>query len=77
MNGTGYTLFAEEDIYNAKGTVKYFSKDDEVATFLFNSYGVASIRIVNTETLAELNIKGNKLTGLPLRKILYKRNKSS
>lgn len=66
LNGTEYTLYAENDIYNAKGTLKYFSKDDAVATFTFNNYGTASIRIVNTETRAELNIKGNKLTGLPL-----------
>lgn len=66
LNGTEYTLFAENDIYNAKGTLKYFSRDEAVAVYSFNSYGVASIRIVNTTTKAELNIKGNKLTGLPL-----------
>ena len=47
LNGAVYTLYAKNDIYNKKGTVKYFNKDEQVATFTFNQYGVASIKITN------------------------------
>ena len=48
LNGAVYTLYAKTDIYNKSETVKYFSKDEEIAKFIFNEYGVASIEITNT-----------------------------
>ena len=47
-------------------TVKYFSADEPIATFTFNSYGVASIVITNTSTPANLSIGGSTLKGLPM-----------
>ena len=66
INGTAYTLFAKEDIYNVARTIKYFSKDEEVAIFNFNEYGVASIEITNKRTPAKLVIDGSTLKGLPI-----------
>ncbi len=66
LNGAVYTLYAKTDIYNKAGTVKYFSKDEEIAKFTFNEYGVASIEITNTSTSADLSINGSTLTGLPM-----------
>ena len=66
INGAVYTLYAKSDIYNKKGTVKYFNKDEQIATFTFNQYGVASIKITNNSTPAQLSVKGNKLAGLPM-----------
>ena len=66
LSGATYTLYAKEDIYNVARTVKYFSKDEQIATFTFNEYGVASIKITNTSTSAKLSIKENTLCGLPM-----------
>lgn len=66
IKGAVYTLYATSDIYNKAGAVKYFSKDEEVATFTFNEYGVATIKITNNDTPAEIGIEGTKLVGLPM-----------
>lgn len=66
IKGAVYTLYAKSDIYNKKGTVKYFSKDEQIATFTFNEYGVASIKITNNSTPAQISVNGSVLTGLPM-----------
>lgn len=66
LNGAVYTLYAEEKITNVAGTVTYFSKDEQIATFTFNKYGVATIKITNNSTPAEISVDGNTLKGLPL-----------
>ena len=66
IKGAVYTLYAGADIYNVKGTVKYFSKDEQIATFTFNEYGVATVKITNNTTPARISVRGNTLTGLPL-----------
>ena len=66
LNGAIYTLYAGEKITNVAGTVTYFSKDEQIATFTFNEYGVATIKIINSSTPAEISIDGNYLKGLPL-----------
>lgn len=66
IKGTEYTLYASSDIYNKKGTIKYFSKDEEIAKFTFNEYGVASIKITNTTTPAQISVNGSTLAGLPM-----------
>lgn len=66
LNGTEYTLYAKEDIYNVNKTVKYFSKDEEVAKFTFDEYGNATIIITNKTTKANLSVDGNILKGLPM-----------
>ena len=66
LKGTVYTLYAKEKITNAAETITYFSKDEQIATFTFNEYGVATIKITNNSTPAEISIDGNTLKGLPL-----------
>lgn len=66
LNGTEYTLYAKEDIYNVARTVKYFSKDEEIATFNFNSNGVATIGLRTKSTTAQLTTEGEILKGLPM-----------
>ena len=66
LNGTEYTLYAKEDIYNVSKTVKYFSKDEEIANFTFDEYGNATIIITNKTTKANLSVDGNILKGLPM-----------
>ena len=66
IKGAEYTLYAKEDIYNVAKTVKYFSKDEEIAKFTFNEYGVASIKITNTSTPAQISVSGNTLKNVPL-----------
>lgn len=66
IKGAEYTLYASSDIYNKKGTIKYFSKDDEIAKFTFNEYGVASVKITNTTTPAQISVNGSTLAGLPM-----------
>ncbi|MCI8272685.1 MAG: hypothetical protein HFJ55_01205 [Clostridia bacterium] len=66
IKGAEYTLYASSDIYNKKGTVKYFSKDEQIAKFTFNEYGVASIKIINSSTPAQISVNGSSLTGLPM-----------
>ena len=64
--GTEYTFYAYEKITNAEGTITYFEKNDILATFTFNKKGIATIKITNTETRANLRINGTKLEGIPL-----------
>lgn len=66
IKGAEYTLYASSDIYNKKGTIKYFSKDEEIAKFTFNEYGVASVKITNTTTPAQISVNGSTLAGLPM-----------
>ena len=66
IEGAIYTLYADEDIYNASKTIKYFSANDEIATFTFNKNGIATVSIVNDSTKANLNINGTRLMGLPI-----------
>ncbi len=66
VKGTVYTLYASNDIYNEANTVKYFSKDEPVATFTFDEKGIATIQIVSNSTNAKLSVNENKLTGIPI-----------
>lgn len=66
LKGTEYTLYAKEDIYNVARTVKYFSKDEEIAKFTFDEYGNATIIVTNRTTPAVLSVDGNTLKGLPM-----------
>lgn len=66
IKGAVYTLYAKSNIHNKKGTIKYFSKDEEIGTYTFNEYGVATAKITNSVTPAEITAKGNKITGLPM-----------
>ena len=45
MNGATYVLTASEDIYNKSKSLKYFSKNDEIAIAKFNEYGKATIEM--------------------------------
>ena len=66
IKGAIYTLYASNDIYNVARTVKYFSKDEPIATFTFNEKGIATIKIVSNSTTAKLSVSGEKLIGIPL-----------
>ena len=66
LKGTIITLYANEDITNVAKTIKYFSKDDEIATFTFDEYGKATTKITNTNTSAKLSVDGNTIKGLPM-----------
>ncbi len=66
IKGAEYTLYASSDIYNKKGTIKYFSKDEQIAKFTFNEYGVASVKITNSSTPAQISVNGSTLKGLPM-----------
>ena len=66
LNGTIYTLYAKEDIYNVARTVKYFSKDEVIGTYNFDNYGNAIIKITNRSTKAKLKTENNMLKGLPM-----------
>lgn len=66
LEGTVYKLYADEDIYNVERTVKYFSKNDEIGTYTFNKNGVATAKITNTSTKANIEAKGDKIVGLPM-----------
>lgn len=72
LKGTEYTLYAKERITNVAGTIKYFDKDEQIATFTFNEYGVASIKITNNNTPAKISVDGTKLAGLPMGKYYAK-----
>ena len=72
LKGTVYTLYAKEKITNVAGTVTYFSKDEQIATFTFNKYGIASIKITNNSTPAEISVSGNMIKGLPMGKYYAK-----
>ena len=66
IEGAVYKLYADEDIYNVQRTVKYFSKNDEIGTYTFNKNGVATAKITNTSTKANIEAKGDKIVGLPM-----------
>lgn len=66
LKGTEYTLYAKEDIYNVKKTIKYFSKDEEIAKFTFDEYGNATVIVTNKTTPAKLSVEGSTLKGLPM-----------
>ena len=75
IEGTEYTLFANEKITNVAGTVTYFEKNDVLATYTFNKEGVAEIKITNSQTPADLTVNGVKLEGIPMGSYRTKRNK--
>lgn len=66
LDGTVYTIYAGADIYNVANTVKYFSKDEVIGTYTFDSYGMAVVKITNTSTPAKLESDRNILKGLPM-----------
>ena len=66
IEGTEYTLYAKNDIYNVARTVKYFSANEEIATFTFNSNGIAKIYISTGSKTANLITEDNILKGLPM-----------
>ena len=66
LDGTEYTLYAKEDIYNVAKTVKYFSKDEKIATFKFNGNGIPTINITTKSETAKLTIDEEMLKGLPM-----------
>lgn len=66
IDGTEYTLYAKNDIYNVAKTVKYFSANEKIATFTFNSNGIAKINISTGSKTANLTTDGNILKGLPM-----------
>lgn len=74
IEGTEYTLFANEKITNKAGTITYFKKNEELATFTFNKEGIATIKITNTKTPAKLKVNGVKLEGIPMGTFRIKRN---
>ncbi len=66
IDGTEYTLYAKNDIYNVAKTVKYFSANEKIATFIFNSNGIAKINISTGSKTANLTTEENILKGLPM-----------
>ena len=66
LDGTEYTLYAKDNIYNLAGSIKYFSVNEEIATYTFDSNGIANIKITTKSTSANLTIDGNILKGLPM-----------
>ncbi len=66
LDGTEYTLYAKDNIYNLAGSIKYFSANEEIATYTFDSNGIADIKITTKSTSANLTIDGNILKGLPM-----------
>ncbi len=70
--GAVYTLYASEKITNVAGTVTYFNKGDEIATFTFDKKGIATIKITNTKTTANLKVNGTKLEGIPMGRLELK-----
>lgn len=68
LKGATYTLYAEEDIYDAARTIKYFSQNEEIGTFTFEENGVATAKITNTITSANISANGSKIIGIPVGK---------
>lgn len=66
IEGTVYTLYANEDIYNVNRTIKYFSKDDELGTYTFDKKGIATAKVTNTSTKANLVASGSKISQIPI-----------
>ncbi len=66
LEGTEYTLYAKNDIYNVAKTVKYFSANEKIATFIFDSNGIAKINISTGSKTANLTTEQNILKGLPM-----------
>lgn len=63
---TEYTVYAKEDIYNVAKTVKYFSANEEIATYKFDSNGIATINITTKSNNENLTTDKNVLKGLPM-----------
>ena len=42
------------------------SKNAEIVTYTFNKNGVATAKITNTSTKANIEAKGDKIVGLPM-----------
>lgn len=55
-------MYASENIYNISNSTIYFSKDQAIATFIFDEYGVASVQILSGEGVWA---NGSYLKGLP------------
>ena len=72
MNGATYVLTASEDIYNKSKSLKYFSKNDEIAIAKFNEYGKATISITAKNSNLNLKVENDYITGLPLGKYNWK-----
>ena len=66
LDGAVYTLYANEDINNVSKSVKYFSKNEEIATFKFDANGKATIHVVAKSNKIQLNVNGQKLENLPI-----------
>lgn len=62
--GSEYTLYANQRITNRSGSITYFNKGDEVATFLFDERGIATINLLSYK--GKLRVNGSTLTGIPL-----------
>ena len=63
LDCTEYTLYAKDNIYNLAGSTKYFSVNEEIATYTFDSNGIANIKITTKSTSANLTIDGNIIIG--------------
>ena len=72
LNGAVYSLYAGQDIYNVAKTIKYFSVNEKIAEYKFDSNGKATIIITNDKTKANLTIDGSTLKGLPMGKYYAK-----
>lgn len=66
LKGAVYTLYANNDIYNVSKTVKYFSKDEEIATYTFDEYGKATASVINKNSTGILTANENTIQGLPM-----------
>ena len=66
LEGALYTLYANEDIYNVSKSIKYFSKNEEIATFKFDANGKATISVTAKSDKTQLNVNEQKLENLPM-----------
>lgn len=66
IKGAVYTLYASQNIYNQSDTVKYFSKDEAIATYTFNEYGIATTKVLTKSTNTKVTANGNTIKGLPI-----------
>lgn len=53
-------------------SLKYFSKNDEIAIAKFNEYGKATISITAKNSNLNLKVENDYITGLPLGKYNWK-----
>ena len=66
LEGAVYTLYANEDIYNVSKSIKYFSKNEEIATFKFDANGKATISVTAKSDKTQLNVNERELVNLPM-----------